>query len=106
MSNSDGLSILLEDLESTNSLEELQAHVMLANAHFEDQPSIELPETTAKASPQIAGDLEQWLERLRERLDDLASAQSAASYSISMSGDLTGPSVSVSVTFQVEPSTE
>ncbi len=106
MSNSDDLSVLLEDLETTDSLAELQAHVMLANAHFEDQPSTELPETTAEASPQIAGDLEQWLERLRERLDELASAQSAASYSVSMSGNLTGPSVSVSVTFQVDPSSE
>ena len=102
MSNSDDLPVLLADLESTESLAELQAHVLMANAYFEERPSIELPESTAETRPEVADDLEEWLKRLRERLEELARAQSAASYSVSMSGNLTGPSVSVSITFELE----
>lgn len=100
---SDGdLTPVLEGLENADSLEELQAHVLVANEYFERRPSIALPEAVGDDEPAVVGDLERWLTRLRERAEELASAQDAASFSISLSGNLAGPSISVSVTFQLD----
>lgn len=106
MGNDDDLTPVLEDLENAESLEELQTHVLVATEYFEARPSIDRLEMADDAEPAVVDDLERWLTRLRERTEDLASAQGAASFTISLHGDLTGPSISISVTFQLDASVD
>lgn len=96
---------MLADLESTDSLEELQTHIIYANELFETEPEMELAAGNREEQSRLMQRLESWLDRVQEKVNHLAAQHGAASYSISMAGNLAGPSVSLSVTYQVESET-
>ena len=92
----DTKELLIEDIEQAESIEELQSHVLLANQHLESDEDIQSAGLTAQSAKLDL--LTEWLNVLNERMEELADEHGVTSYSVSLSGSLTGPSISISVT--------
>lgn len=107
MGDDEELELLLQDLEDVETVEELQSHVLFGNEYFEKQ-GVDDVRLAEGGGAKIAVKLERWLSRLRSKMNQIAARNGAETFSISMSGSMTGPSVSVRVTYEVEsePATE
>lgn len=109
VSETDAFDTLIDDLDRTQSVEDVQMHVLVANELFAQEAEVELGQGTFDIDDMRLGDepgrvitrLETWLERLREHLKQVAKGQGAATFTITVGGSLTGPQISVQVTYEV-----
>lgn len=93
--SSEDIDSLLDGLEDTETMAELQAHVIRANETLQE---FQTAGTDPDGRPEIADSLEAWLGTLREQVERI-SGDAAEQYTITVSGGITGPSVSVGVTY-------
>jgi hypothetical protein len=109
MSGQDAFDHLLDDLKQTQSVEDVQMHILVANEVFTQEADVEFGQGTFDIddmrlrddSGRLVGRLETWLERLREHLKQVTKRQGAAAFTITVGGSLTGPQISVQVTYEV-----
>jgi hypothetical protein len=96
-----------EDIES---IEEIQTSVLLVNERLAEIRSGDEFETSGVGfdidSNVLAEEVEGWLSDLRSRVDAIAEQNGASSYTVSVSGGLTGGSVGISVTYETQGTVE
>ena len=104
MSQTDPIDILLTDLEEADSVPEIQSQVLAANKL--------LDERFGNDELRVAGDgevndsrlnmLVRWISALEEKMGEVAQSEDIENYSVTVSGSIAGPSVSVSITCSTE----
>lgn len=87
--------ILEKGLEDINTIDEMQAYIVFAS-EFLDDPEFELADDD---SSRLMDRLQSWIGSIRTKMSELAEDQDADSYNISVSGGMTGVSISLSVTY-------
>lgn len=100
MATDESMQILLDELDEAETVSELQTSVLAFNKYAEEQfpkGPIEMAGDDGVSDTRIDA-LLTWMEALQDRMDELADTARIDSYSITVSGSLTGPSVSVGVT--------
>ena len=95
----DEIDLLVSQVDAAASIEELYWNVLFVNEWLDQQQGLRLADAGAEDGGRLFGKLKRWLSHFRERLDALASSQGAESYSVSISGGMTGPSISLDVTY-------
>lgn len=100
MISDETVRILEEDIQSAETVEELQTHVLIANQHLETSSEIET--AGSDHNSQRVEALTEWMSSIRTRMEELAEGQDVTSYSVTVGGGLTGPSISISVTSSLE----
>lgn len=101
MTTDETLELLKEDIQNVETVEELQSHVLLANEHIKE--SDEIKTATAGSDSQRIETIAEWMTSIRSRMEELAEEEDITSYSVTVGGSLTGPSISISVTSSLEP---
>jgi hypothetical protein len=92
------LEILEKGLEDIDTIDEMQAYIVFAS-EFLDEPELELADHD---SSRLMDRFHSWIGSIRDKMSELAEEEAADSYSISVSGGMTGVSVSLSVTYDLE----
>jgi hypothetical protein len=100
MADTNSMDILLDELGDAESVAELQTNVLAFNEYAEkhfDDGDVELAGAGTEEDTRITA-LAEWTDRLQTRMNELTETDAIDSYSVTVSGSLTGPSVSLSVT--------
>jgi hypothetical protein len=100
MAPDETLELLKEDIQDVETVEALQSHVLIANEHFEAFDEVET--ATLGSNSQRVDTLTEWMASIRSRMEELAEEEDITSYSVTVGGSLTGPSISISVTSSLE----
>ncbi|SHG81210.1 hypothetical protein [Halobaculum gomorrense] len=90
------LEILEQGIQNADSIAEVQSHLLLADQLLQTEPEEEFAEIGFSGDRMTL--LSEWVDTIRDRMDELCERENVSSYSVSVGGSLTGPSVSVSVT--------
>jgi hypothetical protein len=96
----DSMEILLEQMAEADTVPELQTHVLAFNKYAEEHfgsAGIEFAGEGEVSDTRVDA-LVTWIEALQDQMEDVTRHDRVESYSITVSGSLTGPSVSVGVT--------
>jgi hypothetical protein len=96
----DSMDILLEQMSEAETVSELQTHVLAFNKYADEHfgsGSVEFA-GEGDVSDTRVDTLVTWIETLQDRMEEVTEHERVESYSITVSGSLTGPSVSVGVT--------
>lgn len=101
MPDQESLDMLLEDIENAETVEELQTHVLFANRLFQQDEGVEFADIKDGGEGKM-GQLEVWISKVRTKMDRLATEHNATSYTLSISGSITGPSFSMGVTYSTD----
>lgn len=96
------ISIIKRDIEDADSIEELQSSVLLINETLSSKEGdVELSALGDGHTSRLDTVVE-CMDAIRSRLDELSDEQNISSYSVSLGGNLTGPSISITVTSEVK----
>ncbi|WP_135853608.1 hypothetical protein [Halorussus salinus] len=98
----DEVAVLKDDIEAADSITELQSAVLLVNETFASADE----DVTLSGMDDYVDRLDSVVECMnafRSRLEELSEAGNISSYSVSLGGSITGPSLSVRVTSEVDP---
>lgn len=90
------LEMLVEDLEAAGSVDEIQTAVLLLNERLDADEEVETQSLGGQSTK--IDILIKWMSTLRERLEELEESGEFSSYSVTVGGSITGPSISVTVT--------
>jgi len=96
----DSMEILLERMVEAETVPELQTHVLAFNKYADEHfgsGDVEFA-GEGEVSDTRVDTLVTWIEALQDRMEEVTRHDRIESYSITVSGSLTGPSVSVGVT--------
>lgn len=94
------LEILISDLEMAESIEDIQTHILFANEWLEQEEDFKLAGQEEDHRNRLIDKLRTWLNKLKDKLDQMAGSQGATTYTISVSGGFPSPSISLEMTYE------